>query len=141
MVNLGNDMRELARVCIMRTQILAESVFELSTANKALMEMLTQQSSALNETVRQVQYVTSSERQTKASMDQDGWIDRHLTELGQRAATQSQKLLSIEKAYERLNDTVRDIAVESQPSHVDQKNHKSSRTATTENRAMGSRGY
>ena len=38
MGNLRNNMRELADACIMRTQVLAESVFELSAANKTLME-------------------------------------------------------------------------------------------------------
>ena len=94
---------------------------ELSSANQTLMEKLTQQFSTLNEIVGQVQYLTGSERQIKASMDQDGWIDRYINELGQRAAAQDQRLLRIEEGYEMINDTVRNIAVENQPSHIDQK--------------------
>ena len=38
--------------------------------NKTLMELLRQQSLALNENVRQAQYLASSERQMKATTDQ-----------------------------------------------------------------------
>ena len=86
-------MRELADFCIGRTQVLAESVFVLSEANKQLTDRLTQHSSFLNEIVGQVQYLAASERQINSNMEQGGWNDRYLTELGQRAAVQDQRLL------------------------------------------------
>ena len=65
--------------------------------------------------------MTGSERQIRASMDQDGWIDKYMTELGQRTANLNQRLDRLEEGFDRLNDTVRDVAVENQPSHIDQK--------------------
>ena len=54
-------------------------------------------------------------------MDQGGWIDNYITELGQRTGNLNRRLDRIEEGFDRLNDTVRDVAVENQPSHVDQK--------------------
>ena len=134
-------MNELADACIMRTQVLAGSVCELSAANKSLMEILTQQSSALNETVRQVQYLSGSARQIRTSMDQGGWIDNYITELGQHTANLNQRLDRLEEGFDRLNDTVRDVAIENQPRHVDQKLKNRFDGQQAKNGTMGSKGH
>ena len=102
-------MQELADVVVLRTQVLAEGMVELSAVNQTLMDRVAQLSSALNETVAQVQYLTGSERQIKANMDQAGWIDRYITDLGQRAERHNQRILRIEEGYERMNDAVRNV--------------------------------
>ena len=81
--NLRSSMNELADMCIMRTQFLAGSVFELSNANRTRMESVTQQFMAMNEIVGQVQYLSGSDHEVRASMEQGGWLDNYLTERGQ----------------------------------------------------------
>ena len=46
-----------------------------------------------------------------------------ITELGQRLETQTKRLSDFEVMLGRINDTVRNVAVEVQPSHTDQKFH------------------
>ena len=74
--HLRSNMEQLADMCIQRTQVLAESVCEITNANEMLVSTLAQHFSAINETVGQVQVLTQSDRQMKSSMEQDGWIDR-----------------------------------------------------------------
>ena len=121
MTNLGNNMRELAEVSVHRTHVLAEGVMELSSTNSVIMDRVTHMFNVLEQTVSQVQYLTSSERQMKADMEQGGWIDRYLTELGQRIDGQALLLRNFDERLNRINDTVRGIAVEVQASHVDQR--------------------
>ena len=68
--HLRGNMNELADRCIMRTQFLAVSVCGLSNSHNTIMEYCAQHFLSLNEVVGQVQYLTGSERQLKASMEQ-----------------------------------------------------------------------
>ena len=85
------------------------------------MENLTQQLMAMNEIVGQVQYLTGSERQVKASMEQGGWLDNYLTELGKHTESLGNRIINVEEGIQRMNDSVRNIAVEAQQSHADQR--------------------
>ena len=53
--------------------------------------------------------------------NQDKWIDTYLTELAQMIETQHKRLLRLEEGHGRINVTVRNLGVELQPSHIDQR--------------------
>ena len=75
----------------------------------------------MNDLVGQVQFLTGSDRAMKASMDQGGWVDNYLTEMRQRIESLSNQINGLEEGNRRMNDTVRDLGVEIQPSHLEQK--------------------
>ena len=85
------------------------------------MDNYSQQSIALNDLVGQVQFLTGSDRTTRASMDQGGWIDNHLNEVRQRLESLNNQIYGMEVRNLRMNDTIRDLGVEIQPSHLEQK--------------------
>ena len=85
------------------------------------MDNYSQQSIALNDLVGQVHFLTGSDRATRANMDQGGWIDNHLNEVRQRLESLNNQINGMEVRNLRMNDSIRDLGVEIQPSHLDQK--------------------
>ena len=58
-------------------------------------------------------------------MDQGGWIDNHLNEVRQRLESLNNQINGMEVRNLRMNDSIRDLGVEIQPSHLEQKNEES----------------
>ena len=54
-------------------------------------------------------------------MDQGGWIDNHLNEVRQRLESLNNQINGMEVRNLRMNDSIRDLGVEIQPSHLEQK--------------------
>ena len=54
-------------------------------------------------------------------MDQGGWIDNHLNEVRQRTESLNILIKGMEVRSSKMEDAIRDLGVEVQPSHVEQK--------------------
>ena len=75
----------------------------------------------MNDLVVQVQFLTRSDRNTRDSMDQGGWIDNHLNEVRQRTESLNILIKGMEVRSTKMEDAIRDLGVEVQPRHVEQK--------------------
>ena len=119
-IRLRGNIDELTDACLARTQVLAGSVCEISQSQRAITDNHAQHHLVLNDLVGQVQVLTMASQETKTNLGQGGWIDGYLTELKQNFESLMSRVGGLEERSLRMNDSMRDIGVETQAGHFEQ---------------------